>query len=215
MDDFKQKIREQIIGIGNSKIPTDEKDVLRVLYTRWKDGLAPITQKELAEQLPNIGGHKKHDTRTEETTLRQVRQVVRDLRTLRWAPILADVRGYYIPSNEQEAKDYMERVEREVRARVVASFETYTAMKESLGITSTFLDGQMKLLETPLSTTEKSATTIGKVYRLYHIAGRGWVCECPSFKYREKCRHVVAAAQRATMSTNEPKDPGEHTGKEK
>lgn len=193
--EFKKRISEQVLGIGKSNIPSDEKDLLRVLFNRWQHGDGKITQKTLAEQLPHIGGHPKYDSRTEDTTLRKIRQVIRDLRTKRWAPILADVDGYWIPNNEREAKEYIERMEKEVRARVVASFETYRAMKESLGISSTYLDGQEKLLELPLAGEVPSASVAGKNYKLYKVAGNGWICECPGFKYRKHCRHVEIASK--------------------
>lgn len=197
-DEFRQVISDQVTGIGKSQIPNDEKDVLRLLFNRWKNFDGKITQKAIAELLPQIGGHPKYDSRTEDTTLRKVRQVIRDLRTLRWAPILADVDGYWIPNNEMEAKEYMVKLEKEVRARVVASFETYRAMRESLGISSTYLDGQEKLLDLPIATEQKSRTVVGKNYKQYHVAGVGWICECPGFKYRKKCRHVEEAKTRTS-----------------
>lgn len=192
-DEFRKNINDQVVGIGKSKIPSDERDVLRLLHTRWKNYDGKITQKAIAEQLPHIGGHPKYDSRTEDTTLRKVRQVIRDLRTLRWAPILADVDGYWLPQNEMEGKEYMMKMEREVRARVAASFETYTAMKESLGLSSDYLEGQQRLLDMPLAGEAKSASVKGKTYKLFNVPGVGWICDCPSFKYRERCRHVEEA----------------------
>ena len=175
--------------------------MLRVLYNRWKEKQGKITQKAIAELLPHVGGHPKYDSRTEDTTLRKIRLVIRNLRTLRWAPILADVEGYWIPNNEQEAKDYIDRTEREVRARVVASFETYRAMRESLGIASSYLDGQEKLLDLPIAEEKESATTAGKTYKLYHVSGMGWICGCPGFKYRKKCRHVEEVNKKKEIPT--------------
>jgi len=190
MDDFRQKINDQVVAIGRSEIPAEERDVLRLLHTKWKNYDGKVTQKAIAEALPHIGGHPKFDSRTEETTLRKIRQVVRDLRTLRWAPILADVDGYWLPDNEREAKEYMVKLEREVRARVVASFETYKAMRESLGVSSTYLDGQEKLLDLPIAGTADSKTRAGVQYKQFRPSGGDWICDCPGFKYRKKCRHV-------------------------
>lgn len=193
--EFEKDLVDQVVGIGMSSIPADEKDVLRVLYDRWKKKEGRITQRELAQELPNLGKHRRDKGRSEESTLRQVRQLIRDLRINRWAPILSDDEGYWLPQNEGEAKEYIERVEQEVKARAAAGFETYRAMKESLGIASDFLEGQGKLLEQALSAETPSASRPGVKYRLYFIAGRGWICECPSFKYRHKCRHVDEAAK--------------------
>lgn len=191
---FKAKISDQVVAIGKSNIPSDEKDVLRLLFNRWQAQDGPIMQKEISELLPRIGGHPKYDSRHEETTLRKIRQVVRDLRTLRWAPILADNRGYWIPQTEKECKDYIDRVEKEVKARVVASFETYRAMKESIGISSDYLDRQARLLNFPGSDTAESNTFKGKHYTQYNVPGQGWICNCPGFRYRKTCRHVKEAA---------------------
>lgn len=147
MNDFTESIRNQVMKIGLSNgTPSDEKDVLRVLFERWGNGGNKITQKELATALPHLGGHPKHDRRAEDTTLRRVRQIIRDLRTARWAPILSDIDGYWLPHTEEECREYMNRIEGEIRARVAASFETYRAMKGSLGISSAYLDGQERLM---------------------------------------------------------------------
>jgi len=192
MTKFEQDIHDQVVGIGKSNIPSEERDVLRVLFERWKNREGKITQRELAAAVPDLGRHNKEKLATDETTLRRIRGVIRDLRVLRWAPIISDSDGYYIPQNPDQAKAYIERVEQEVKARVAASFETYRAMKESLGISSAFLDGQEKLMEFPLKGVAESASTPGKQYELYHVVGRGTICNCPSFRYRGRCRHADA-----------------------
>lgn len=193
--EFQKDIHDQVVGIGKSAIPEDEKAVLRILFERWRDNKGRITQRELAEVLPTLGKHQRDKGPSEESTLRRVRQIIRDLRINRWAPILSDDSGYWLPVHEAEAKEYITRVEQEVKARAAAGFETYKAMKESLGIASDFLDGQGKLLEQALSADAPSASKPGVRYRLYNIPGRGWICECPSFKYRKKCRHADEAAK--------------------
>ena len=196
MSDFKKRIEDQVVAIGKSNIPSDEKEVLRTLWIRWKNQDGKVTQKELAELCPKVGGHPKYDSRHEDTTLRKIRQVVRDLRTKRWAPIIADNEGYWIPRTPEEAQAYIDRIEKEVRARVVASFETYKAMRESLGIASDFLDHQEKLLKLPIAGEEPSKTRDGVTYKQFHVSGVGWRCDCPGFKYRKKCRHVEEAAKK-------------------
>ena len=195
MKDFEQNIRDQVVGIGRSDIPSAERDVLRVLYQRWQRGEGKITQRELADAVPDLGRHQREKVPTEETTLRKIRQVVRDLRVLRWAPVISDGDGYWIPRNEAEAREYIERMEAEVKARVAASFETYRAMRESLGITSNFLDRQERLMNLPLSATATSASVAGKTYQLYRVVGQGWICNCPGFKYRGRCRHADEEAR--------------------
>lgn len=192
-DEFKKRISDQVVGIGKSRIPSEEKDVLRVLYNRWTGNLGKVTQRELMHILPQLGNHPKHEKPpSEESTLRKIRQIIRDLRTKRWAPILADREGYWIPKTHEEAKTYLERVENEIRARVAASFETYQAMKESLGIASAYLDRQASLLNEETKATAESSTHKDKSYNQYKVAGKGWICDCPGYRYRGTCKHVKA-----------------------
>lgn len=190
MSDFETKLKQQIVSIGQSKIPSNEKDVLRLLFNRWKSGLGPITQKEIAEAIPSLGGHKKYDSRTEESTLRQVRQVIRDLRINRWTPILSDHNGYWLPKNEDEITIYLERVAKEILARIIASQETYKALRESVGVVNTFLDKQEKLLNKEIVNQTDSKTKENVKYTQWNAAGVGWICNCPGYKYRKTCRHV-------------------------
>lgn len=192
-DDFTKRITEQVVGIGKSGIPSEAKDVLRVLYNRMTGNLGKVTQEDLVRILPQLGNHPKHEKPpTMDTTLRKVRQIIRDLRVKHWAPILSDKEGYWIPQTKEEAQEYMNRVEGEIRARVAASFETYKCMKESLGIANTFLDKQASLLEgkDDLKATAESTTQKDKCWEQYRVAGRGWICNCPGYRYRKQCKHT-------------------------
>lgn len=144
---FQEMIKEKIIAIGQSDMPDDQKDVLRLLYDKWYHKRGKITQREIADTLPKLGSHKEHEHRTEESTLRMVRQIIRNLRVYQSAPILADRNGYWIPHSEIEVADYLEKTEREVKARIASSYETYKAMKESVGITNPFFDNELPVAE--------------------------------------------------------------------
>jgi hypothetical protein len=187
---FQQKVEAQVIGIGRSNIPEPEKQLLRLLYRSWQDPTGGrMTQEQLAKAMYEVDV-------SNESLHRQVRQIVRDLRTERWAPILSDRDGYWIPKKEAECRDYLGRLEHEVRARMYASWETYKAMRESLGITSDFFEGQGRLMETTMKVTVPSATQKGKGWEVYRVAGQGFICTCPGYRYRKTCRHVDEAAKR-------------------
>ena len=201
LNKFQRNIQDHVIGIGKSDIPSPERDILRLLYLAWKRAagletsegpIGRVTQSDISSLLPNLGSHRKHEyERSNESTLRQVRQIIRDLRTKRWAPILSNINGYWIPQSETEAREYLNRSEHEVKARVMASFETYKVMRESLGISSDYFEGQGKLIDTASFRAEIPSKTIkGNSYEVYRIAGGRSICTCPGFKYRKKCRHI-------------------------
>lgn len=103
-----------------------------------------ITQLDIAKSERWIGCHPKHEVNIyngkTDTTTRMIRQVIRDLRIKYNMPILSSVKGYKLVETRQEASEYLERIEREVKARNKSSFETYTAMKNALGVSNSFLD---------------------------------------------------------------------------
>jgi hypothetical protein len=95
-----------------------------------------ISQAELARKF--TVGHHYHEEGTrevkKESTLRQVRQVIRDLR-LDGYPILSDSRGYWYPDKDRSTAEILEFVER-FKARAKASagayFETVKALRQHL-----------------------------------------------------------------------------------
>lgn len=187
MQTFKEKIEAQVVGIGKSDIREEEKQVLRILFEAWKNSKGKVTQQDLCERM---------FLKSNESLTRLVRKLVRDLRTRRWAPILSDRTGYWIPQNEAETGLYLRRVEHEVKSRVYASFETYKAMKESLGISSPYFEGQGKLIEEQLKFETPSKTQVGKTWEVFRVAGVGFICTCPGYRYRKTCSHIDAAAKK-------------------
>lgn len=185
--EFKERIEEQIIGIGKGDIPMHEKQVLRILYVHWRAGDQKVKQQDLAMAL---------FLSEEEGFRRQVRQIIRNLRTLRWAPILSDHTGYWLPQTDDETRTYLRRLEHELKSRVYASFETYKAMSESLGINSEYFDEQERLLKQKAKTEVPSASQPGKKYEIFRVDGIGFICTCPGYNYRKTCRHAEEAAKK-------------------
>jgi hypothetical protein len=93
-----------------------------------------LTQRNLVDACPGIGAHRREvdagivSPTSLETTLRRVRQIVRDLRVELRVPILSDPSGYWLPRTEDEVAEYVDRVEKQARATARAWFETLRSL---------------------------------------------------------------------------------------
>lgn len=93
-----------------------------------------VTQRDLVELCPGVGAHRREvdagvaSPASMETTLRRVRQIVRDLRVELRVPILSDPSGYWLPRTEDEVAEYVDRVEKQARATARAWFETLRSL---------------------------------------------------------------------------------------
>jgi len=109
-----------------------------------------ITQLEIAQSERWLGSHPKHEGHLninhQQSTLRRVRQIIRNLRINHGIVILSDINGYWLGSRE-EAMEYLSRIEKVAKAQARAWFETYSAMKKNFGITSEYFNQQGKLFE--------------------------------------------------------------------
>ncbi len=123
--------------------------VMNLLVRNWRaEGCEKMTQLGISRNAHWLGSHKKYEKgRTNETTLRQVRQVIRDLRIEYGAPILSDAKGYWIPKSDKEVTEYLSRIEIEAKAQAKAWFETYSVMDKMLGMKSKWFEAQKKLFE--------------------------------------------------------------------
>lgn len=151
---FRQEIRsllgpvEKMIRevLDGDKLTKEERAVAELLYDYWH--VSPLTQKQIAKHKRWLGCHPRHEAdivaNKLDSTTRQVREIIRTLRIVHKLPILADRDGYYFPKDDAEAKGYIERMEREARARARSSIETYQAMRDSLGITSGLFEEMAK-----------------------------------------------------------------------
>lgn len=116
--------------------------VLSLLVELWDTGQR-ISQRQIVRSAPWIGCHPIHEAdvvqNEYESTTRMVRAVIRSLR-LAGVPILSDASGYWLPSTQDEAVEYVRRTSQTARARARASMVTYNSMKNSLGISDDFLE---------------------------------------------------------------------------
>lgn len=145
MENIIDKIQSKLLEI-HPKLDEEHQRVLLAIWNRWQFK-QKITQAEIAKEAIGIGHHEKHEepTKKKETTLRKVRQIIRDLRIEHQVPILSDKHGYWIPCTLTECSEYLERIEALARAQAAAWFETYRAMESTVGIRSEFFDKQESL----------------------------------------------------------------------
>jgi hypothetical protein len=104
-----------------------------------------ITQQEIAKSERWLGSHPIHEIDRKESTLRKIRQVIRDLRIKGGYMILSDIKGYWLMKDRQEAIEYCERIERMAKSQAKAWFETYNAMRKNFDLTSDYFEKQGKL----------------------------------------------------------------------
>jgi hypothetical protein len=133
-------------AIKNAKnggaLTSDHLCVLELLISLWAERTA-ISQRDIAKAEPRLGC-TRHDidfvADPNDSTLRKVRLIIRELRVTHKVPVLSSTKGYFLPSTLQEATEYMDTKEREAKARAKSSMETYYSMKTTLGISSRFFD---------------------------------------------------------------------------
>ena len=104
-----------------------------------------ITQQEIADSERWLGSHPIHEIDRSESTLRKIRQIIRDLRIKGGYMILSDAKGYWIMKDTQEAVEYCERIERMAKSQARAWFETYNAMRKNFNLSSDYFEQQGKL----------------------------------------------------------------------
>lgn len=104
-----------------------------------------VTQQQIADKV-FVGWHEKYEQPQRESTLRKVRQIIRDLRIQHGEKIVSDVRGYWIPKDETEINEYLERLEKVARAQAKSHMVTYHAMKENFNVKSDYFE-QLNLFQ--------------------------------------------------------------------
>lgn len=137
---FAQQVYDRIMRIPPERFNDEERAVLNILMRHFND--RKVTQLEIARSERWMGCHPKHeaDIRSNkmETTTRQVRQIIRDLRVKWEVPIISDVKGYWIVNSQEEAQEYLSRLEIEAKAQIKSWIETSDAMERALNIHNLF-----------------------------------------------------------------------------
>jgi len=108
-----------------------------------------ITQLQISRHDNWLGSHPVHEAHLkidhQQSTLRQIRQLINDLRYYHGSKILSDREGYWI-GNREEAIKALTRLEKTVRSQAKAWMRTYKALKENFGLDdSDFFETQGKL----------------------------------------------------------------------
>lgn len=119
-----------------------------IVYNLIKEG--KITQRQIMKSASWLGCHPVHEdeiglVNKDDTTLRKIRQIIRNLRINHNVLILSDVKGYWIPETEEEIQEYLERMEATAKAQAKAWYETYRAMRHNFKIKSEYFEQQLKL----------------------------------------------------------------------
>lgn len=150
MKDFFEKLNSILDALKAQPLTPEERAVMRLLYTAWNRKTGKITQRDIARSELWLGCNK-HEVgivkNPSETTLRKVRQIIRDLRVKYNAPILSDVKGYWIPISFDQVTAYLARIEIEVKAQTASWFETYRCMQKTFDIQSKYFEKQLNLFE--------------------------------------------------------------------
>jgi len=95
----------------------------------------PVTQADIADGCPAFGAHWREVSAIPElkhkaqSTLRKIRQLVRDLRVDHGVPIISGAKGYALPRSVDEVDTYVERKHRQAKANAASWFETYRAVE--------------------------------------------------------------------------------------
>lgn len=148
---MRDRINDMLEALKKRNLTPEERAVMKVLYPVWQaQSKVHTTQREIAKSAEWLGCSKHEVDKVQnpsETTLRKVRQIVRDLRLKHNAPILSDRDGYWIPSDSRDVQEYLQRIEQEAKSQARAWFETYKAMKDTFGVQSAFFEGSRPLFE--------------------------------------------------------------------
>jgi len=120
------------------------------VYSLIANSETKITQLQIARSATWLGCHPEHEAyeHPKESTLRQVRQIIRDLRIKHGIPILSAYGkdgGYWVMKYPDEANKYIATLEKMAKAQSKAWFETYSQMKKNFGVRSDYFDKQGNL----------------------------------------------------------------------
>lgn len=120
----------------------------QTVYDLIRNSTGRITQLEIARAAPELGSHAKHEGYIgEQSTLRKIRQIVRDLRLSHKMQILSDNDGYFIKRTPEDAAKYIEALERKAKASAKSFMVTYHEMSRVLGVKSDYFDTQMTMFQ--------------------------------------------------------------------
>lgn len=121
----------------------------QAVYNLIKDSENRITQLQISKHEQWLGCHEKEmhlNIDKQQSTLRKIRAIIRDLRIKHGLLILSDREGYYFLTSPEQGKEFIERLEKTAKAQAKAWFVTYSAIKKNLGITSEYFDKSKEVI---------------------------------------------------------------------
>lgn len=118
----------------------------KAIYDEIVAAKGKITQLQLARKV-FVGSHPVYENyeQPKSSTLRRVRQIIRDLRMKHGLFILSDMEGYWIMKERSEAIEYLNRIEKIAKATSKGYFDTYKAMQRNFGLRNDWFEQQGKL----------------------------------------------------------------------
>jgi sugar phosphate isomerase/epimerase len=129
--------------LSTLELTPEEKSVYDYLKEHGKS-----TQLEIARGCPNLGSHEIHEGyEVKASTLRKVRQLIRDMRINKGIYILSDTKGYWIMQNRDEIHSYLMGMEQKAKASAKGFMVTYHAMRKNFGVNSDYFNKQQTLFD--------------------------------------------------------------------
>lgn len=118
----------------------------KAVYDCIREADGRITQLQLARKV-YVGCHDKFEgyDNPKQSSLRKIRQIVRDLRLNHKLQILSDGDGYFLKRTQEEAILYMDILEKKAKAASKSHMVTYREMSKILGVTSDYFERQIKI----------------------------------------------------------------------
>lgn len=134
------------MSFNREKLSDKEKAVYDFIAVSGK----PVTQLDIMRSNEWLGCHPFEDhlpIDKQQSTLRQIRQIIHDLRMKHDAPIISGVDGYWIPSSDDEVRNYISKRERESKAQAASWMVMYRQMVKIFGeaARNDYFDGQQRL----------------------------------------------------------------------
>lgn len=119
---------------------------LRVWDAISKNARPRVTQFALVHGLHMIQPHPDGDVvKATNSAMRRLRKTVHNLRKYHYAPIASDDNGYYIPKNELEAVEFLNREKRRIRSSIISLRVIFKAFEITYGMRDSEFEKQSQL----------------------------------------------------------------------
>lgn len=132
-------------------LPDEERQVFLLLTRdinpdKW-DVVVKVHQRDFTRIFTEFGSHEVYEEPRRDSTLRKVRQIIRNLRVEHGVPVLSDREGYWLPRSEKEVASFVGDLRAKAKAMSKSYFETYSAVKKATGITDSYFEQQTSIFD--------------------------------------------------------------------